>query len=67
MLVLSSASIFVCTKRRKCPCCAYSTAANAHANLSANVYPKLHLDVYTITNIDFRWECDRYLHAFAYA
>ena len=65
MLVLSSSSIFVCPKRRKCPCCSYPSATNAHANLYANVYPNLHPDVYTITNADFNGDCDHHLYAFA--
>ena len=67
MLVISSSSIFVCSKRRKCAYRPYTTATttNPHANLYANVHPNLHTDVYTIANTDFKWDTDRHLYAFA--
>jgi hypothetical protein len=63
MLVISSSSIFVCSKRRKCAYRSYTTTTNAHANLYANAYPILHTDVYTIANTDFKWDTDRHLYA----
>ena len=65
MLVLGLASIFVRSKRGKCPCRSYPCATNAYADLYAYLYTNLHSDVYAFANADFEWDCDRHLYAFA--